>query len=35
VEETALTLQIPPGTVKSRLSKARALLRKELENNER
>lgn len=31
-KETAQTLGIPPGTVKSRLNKARKLLRKELED---
>jgi RNA polymerase sigma factor (sigma-70 family) len=31
VEETAGALSIPPGTVKSRLHRARRLLRRELE----
>lgn len=34
-KRTAETLQIPLGTVKSRLNKAKKLLRKELENDEK
>lgn len=33
VEEIAVSLRIPPGTVKSRMHKARTLIRKRLEGN--